>query len=353
MGDVALELELFEAAYKSAVEANARGDIPKAKRMFTRAAELMESAAAKSEPPLDATRAERAKKLRFIAENLTAKMAATGGDDTSDSPRANAFINVAAPTDKITFDDIIGLNEAKAAINKLLIYPLKNPQAYSKYGIKAGGFILLEGPPGTGKTTFAKAAASELTVPFAEVNANALVDSYIGKTGKNIDAMFAEARALAAEKHTPVVLFLDEIDYLAQKRGGENKTAAEAVPALIKQMDGFSTNSDDLVLIAATNIRDSLDPAILSRFRNVIHIDLPNAAERKLMLAAKLKRIDKADFDAIDLDGAAALTGGFSGRALSQIALDVMNALAARDAGISALGMPLDEYVKQLIARRK
>lgn len=352
MSDIALELEMFEAAYKAAAEANARGDIPKAKRMFLRAAELMESVAAKSEPPLDATRAERAKKLRFIAENLTAKATAVDGDGAADAPRAT-FLNIAAPADKVSFDDIIGLDEAKAAINRLLIYPLKNPQAYSKYGIKAGGFILLEGPPGTGKTTFAKAAASELTVPFAEVNANALVDSYIGKTGKNIDTMFAEARALAAERGTPVVLFLDEIDYLAQKRGGENKTAAEAVPALIKQMDGFSSGSDNLVLIAATNIKECLDSAILSRFRNVIHIDLPNEAERRLMLAAKLKRIDKTDYDAIDLDGAAALTDGFSGRAIAQIALDVMNALAARDAGISALDKPLDAFLKDLIARRK
>lgn len=351
MSEIALELEMFEAAYKAATEANARGDIPAAKRMFLRAAEIMESVAAKSAPPLDATRAERSKKLKFIAENLTAKATADG--DADSAPRATAFLNVAAPTDKVSFDDIIGLDEAKAAINRLLIYPLKNPQAYSKYGIKAGGFILLEGPPGTGKTTFAKAAASELSVPFAEVNANALVDSYIGKTGKNIDTLFAEARALAKEKNTPVVLFLDEIDYLAQKRGGENKTAAEAVPALIKQMDGFSTSSENLVLIAATNIKEYLDPAILSRFRNVIHIDLPNAAERRLMLAVKLKRIDKSDFDALDLDGAAALTDGLSGRAISQIALDVMNALAARDAGITALDMPLDALFKSFIAKRK
>ena len=118
-------------------------------------------------------------------------------------------------------------------------------------------------------------------------------------------------------------------------------------------MDGFSTSSENLVLIAATNIKEYLDPAILSRFRNVIHIDLPNAAERRLMLAVKLKRIDKSDFDALDLDGAAALTDGLSGRAISQIALDVMNALAARDAGITALDMPLDALFKSFIAKRK
>lgn len=350
MSEIALELEMFEAAYKAATEANARGDIPAAKRMFLRAAEIMESVAAKSAPPLDATRAERAKKLKFIAENLTAKATADG--DADSAPRATAFLNVAAPTDKVSFDDIIGLDEAKAAINRLLIYPLKNPQAYSKYGIKAGGFILLEGPPGTGKTTFAKAAASELSVPFAEVNANALVDSYIGKTGKNIDTLFAEARTLAKEKNTPVVLFLDEIDYLAQKRGGENKTAAEAVPTLIKQMDGFSTGSDDIVLIAATNIKASLDPAVLSRFRNVIHIPLPTESEREKLFALKLRRVGKADLDGIDIAAAARRSDGFSGRDISQVSLDLLNALAARDAGLRELGAPVNDLLCGLIERR-
>lgn len=129
-------------------------------------------------------------------------------------------------------------------------------------------------------------------MPFADVNANSPVGSYIGKTGKNIDILFGEARKLSKQKNSPVVLFLDELDFLAQKRGGENKTASEAVPALIKQMDGFSTNSDDLVLIAATNIKDSLYAAVLSRFRNVINIPLPTEADRLKMFASKLRRAD-------------------------------------------------------------
>lgn len=263
-------------------------------------------------------------------------------------------MHIAKPTEKISFYDIIGLDAAKAAIHKLLIDPLKNPEVYARYGIKAGGFILLEGPPGTGKTTFAKAAASELSVPFAEVDSNALIDSFIGKTGKNIDRMFAEARALAEKNGTPVVLFLDEIDYLAQKRGGENKTAAEAVPTLIKQMDGFSTGADNIVLIAATNIKDSLDAAVLSRFRNVIHIPLPTESEREKLFALKLRRVGKADLDSMDLGDAARRSDGFSGRDISQVALDMLNALAARDAGLRELPAPVGELLGALIdARRK
>ncbi len=347
-----LELELFNEAYEKAMAANKRGDIPTAKKYFNKAADIMQSLADKSMPPLDAKRAERAEKLRYIAQNLNAEVATDSGNGGEDS--APTLLNITdKPKEHVSFDDIIGLEEAKSAIHRLLIDPLKSPEVYLKYGIKAGGFILLEGPPGTGKTTFAKAAASELDVPFAEINSNSLVDSYIGKTGKNIDAMFAEARALAKKSGTPVVMFLDEIDYLAQKRGGENKTAAEAVPSLIKQMDGFSTGSDDLVLIAATNIRESLDPAILSRFRNVIHIPLPTESERADILRLKLKMLSESDMSELDFQAAGRLTDGFSGRDLNAVALDLKNALAARDAGITAITKPLGELLTELIERRK
>lgn len=353
MSDNVLELELFDNAYKSATAALTRGDTDTARKYFMRAADIMNSLAEKSEPPLSETRKARAEKLRYIADNLDdTAMGRIEKDGASAEETESRFIDTQKrPTESVSFDDIIGLDDAKAAIHKLLIDPLKNPQAYLRYGIKAGGFILLEGPPGTGKTTFAKAAASELSVPFSEIDANALVDSYIGKTGKNIDRMFREARALAKKNGTPVVLFIDEIDYLAQKRGGENKTAAEAVPALIKQMDGFSTGSDDLVIIAATNIKNTLDPAILSRFGNVIHIPLPTELERAEILRSKLKMLDPADIAALDFSAAAKLSEGFSGRDLSKVALDLKSALAARDAGVKPIKVPLGRLLNELIEK--
>ena len=350
MSDNGFELDIFREAYDKAVAANAKGDVSTARRYFYQAADIMARLAENSEPPLAEQRAERARKLKYIADNLTAQRAATDENPTE----TGRFLTAAKPNERISFDDIVGLDEAKSAINGLLINPLKNPRAYEKYGIKAGGFILLEGPAGTGKTTFAKAAACSLGMTFAEVNANSLVDSYIGKTGKNIDALFAEARALAEQKGEPVVLFLDEIDYLAQRRGGENKTAAEAVPALIKQMDGFSTGAENIVLIAATNIKDSLDAAVLSRFRNVIHIPLPTERDREKLFALKLKRVDKADLDGIDLYEAARRSDGFSGREIAQTSLDLLNALAARDAGLRELSAPVGELLCAFIdARRK
>ena len=348
MSDNGFELDIFREAYDKAVAANAKGDVSTARRYFYQAADIMARLAENSEPSLAEQRAERARKLKYIADNLTAQRAATGENPTE----TGRFLTAAKPNERISFDDIVGLDEAKSAINGLLINPLKNPRAYEKYGIKAGGFILLEGPAGTGKTTFAKAAACSLGMTFAEVNANSLVDSYIGKTGKNIDALFAEARALAEQKGEPVVLFLDEIDYLAQRRGGENKTAAEAVPALIKQMDGFSTGADNIVLIAATNIKQSLDPAVLSRFSHVINIPLPTEAERKKLFAAKLKMLDDADLSALDLDDAARRAVGFSGRDIAQAASELKNALAARDAGIDAIDVPLSNLLASIIDKR-
>lgn len=356
MKDNRFELDMFDTAYNNAVKAKKSGNVKAAKAYFMQAAEIMERVAKNSDGALAATRAERAEKLKFIAENLTEEVCASEEAHSASKAASEAtspsFFAPAKPVNAVTFDDIIGLEQAKAAIHRVLIDPLKNPAAFKKYGIKAGGFILLEGPPGTGKTTFAKAAAHELGVPFAEVNANALVDSYIGKTGKNIDKLFDEARAASKKASTPVVMFLDELDFLAQKRGGENKTAAEAVPTLIKQMDGFSTDAEDLVLIAATNIKETLDPAVLSRFGNIINIPLPTEEERALMFKAKLGVLDKADFDGIDFSAAARASHGFSGRDITKVAEELKNSLAARDAGIRALSAPISRALLDVIAKR-
>ncbi len=341
MADNSFKLDMFREAYDEAVAAMNAGETANAKKLFLRAAELMDDIASTSEPPLAAQRKERAEKLRFLGENLTE----INTSDGASGPENNKFLHLSKPTERVSFDDIIGLDDAKSAIHRLLIDPLKSPEIFKKYGLKAGGYILLEGPPGTGKTTFAKAAACELSVPFANVNANELVDSYIGKTGKNIDALFDEARKASKSCGSPIVLFIDEIDYLAQKRGGENKTAAEAVPTLIKQMDGFSTGSDDIVLIAATNIKSSLDPAVLSRFRNIINIPLPTEAEREKIIKAKLKVLDRADYDRIDFALVAAKTEGLSGRDLNRMALELKSALASRDAGLKTLDRPLTEFL--------
>ena len=125
------------------------------------------------------------------------------------------------------------------------------------------------------------------------------------------------------------------------------------MPALIKQMEGFSTGADDLVIIAATNIKETLDAAILSRFRSVIHIPLPTCADRRAIFDSKLKNIDAEDLAELDLNAAAEASDGFSGRDITQVALDLKNALAARDAKIRPIDRPLSEFLMGLIYAKR
>ena len=132
-----------------------------------------------------------------------------------------------------------------------------------------------------------------------------------------------------------------------------DKTAAEAVPTLIKQMDGFSTSSENIVIIAATNIKDVLDPAIISRFGNVINIPLPTENERAEMFKAKLKMLSDSDSAQMDYAQAAHAADGFSGRDITQVTGRFKSALAARDAGFEKIEKPLGEYLCELISIHK
>ena len=264
-------------------------------------------------------------------------------------------LNFASPNEKVSFDDIIGLESAKTAIHRKLIYPLSDPETYRKYHLKPGGNILLEGPPGTGKTTFAKAAACEVRLPFIIVDCNALVDCYIGNTGKNIDKLFAEVRRFVKEQNTAVILFCDEFDSIAKARTSDDKTAAEAVPSLIRQLDGFDTDNANIIILAATNIKEALDSAILSRFSNNIYIPLPDEDARRLIFESKLRRcgVSEQDMRALDLKAAAKRSEGMSGRDINHIVTEFSEVLAERDSGIAPLTEPLNNVLLRLISERR
>lgn len=264
-------------------------------------------------------------------------------------------LNFKSPNEKVSFDDIIGLDSAKTAIHRKLIYPLLHPEAYRKYHIKPGGNILLEGPPGTGKTTFAKAAACEVDLPFVVVDCNALVDCYIGNTGKNIDKMFEEVRRFVREQKTAVLLFCDEFDAIAKARTSDDKTAAEAVPTLIRQLDGFDTDNANIVILAATNLKTAIDPAILSRFGNSIYIPLPDEDARRKIFASKLEKwgVSAEDIASLDLFAAASCSEGMSGRDINSIVGDLSGVLAERDGGITPLTEPLQDVLLRLIDQKR
>lgn len=338
--------ESFNRYYDRGIAAKEKGDFKTARRNLVMAAEALNKLAAMSDGELKKARQQRVSRILDAVENMEDPVARARNGE---SEKSDFKLNASAPNEQITFDDIVGLQDAKKAIYRMLINPLKNPEVYKKYKLKPGGYILLEGPPGTGKTTFAKAAACELKVPFIVVDTNSLVDSYIGKTGKNIDKMFADARSLIKKNNLPAVLFLDEFDAIAKKRGGENKTADEAVPTLIRQMDGFDTDNENLVILASTNMKENIDSAVLSRFRNKIYIPLPNESDREKLLLLKLKgKIPPADLSALDLREAARISVGFSGRDLNWVCEEIKNALAERDAGLGVVEDINAEMLRQI-----
>ncbi len=347
MADAQQLYSSFNRNYEQGLSAKQAGDVLGARRFLLRAADDLNKLANESFGTVRTQRKAQVKRILDAVERLGEEMpvSAKGGEAGQ--------ITTSKPKGGIRFDDIIGLDEAKKAIFRMVVNPLKSPEVYRKYKLEPGGNVLLEGAPGTGKTSFAKAVAGEIGVPFIAVDTNSLVDSYIGKTGKNIDKMFASTRALIKKSGTPVVLFLDEFDSIAGKRGGDSKTADEAVPTLIRQMDGFDTDNGGLVILASTNLKENLDSAVLSRFRNKIHIPLPSESERALLLRLKLGKIAKEDFDSLDFSEAARLSEGFSGRDLSWVCEEIKNVLAERDAGLGDGVVDLNAELLSQIAVKK
>ena len=340
--------ESFLRAYERGINARDAGDTTTARRELLAAADSLNKLANESFGSTRSLRKSQVKRILDAVERLECD------EPVRDIKPSAVQTTLSKPKDGIRFDDIIGLDEAKKAIFRMIINPLKSPEVYKKYKLEPGGNVLLEGEPGTGKTSFARAVATELDVPFVSVDTNSLVDSYIGKTGKNIDKLFASARALVKKNGLPVVLFLDEFDAIAGKRGGDNKTADEAVPTLIRQMDGFDTDNAGLVILASTNLKENLDGAVLSRFRNKIHIPLPSEQDREKLLKLKLGKIPSADLKSLDFAAAARNSEGFSGRDLSWVCEEIKNLLAERDAGLIKAPVNLNaELLAQIEIKRK
>ncbi len=257
---------------------------------------------------------------------------------------------------KITFDDIVGMEDVKEEIRKTLINPLNHPEAYAKHNLSAGGYTLLWGPPGTGKTTFARAVASQIGVPFFKVDSSELVNKYLGETAKEIRKVFTSVRQYAADNDTPVVLFIDEIDAFARKRESGETAAGAAVPALLQELQGFDTSSKNIIVIAATNVKETLDSGVISRFK-CIHVPLPDFAARRALIELKLRdayRVDEADIAQIDLDDIARRTEGLSGRDITKAVESLVHDIIMRDEGEAAIDEPLSDrlmrYLSQYLA---
>ncbi len=219
-------------------------------------------------------------------------------------------------TNKVTFKDVAGLKEEKEEVSELIDF-LKNPKKFQKLGARIPKGVLLVGPPGTGKTLLAKAVAGEANVPFYYISGSDFVELFVGVGASRVRDMFKQAKHSA-----PCLIFIDEIDAVGRQRGtglgGGHDEREQTLNQLLTEMDGFGAN-EGIIIIAATNRADVLDPALLrpGRFDRQVTVDLPDVREREEILKVHAK--DKILDPSVRLEFLAKRTPGFSGAALENL----------------------------------
>ncbi|WP_193366412.1 ATP-dependent zinc metalloprotease FtsH [Herminiimonas sp. CN] len=217
---------------------------------------------------------------------------------------------------RVTFDDVAGVDEAKEELQEVIGF-LRDPASYGRLGARVPRGILLVGPPGTGKTLLARAVAGEASVPFFSINGSEFVEMFVGVGAARVRDMFEQAR-----QKSPAIIFIDEIDALGRARGayglGGHDEKEQTLNQLLAELDGFDTASG-LVLLAATNRPEILDPALLraGRFDRQILVDRPDKKGRIQILDVHLRKVKLAG--GVDREQIAALTPGFSGADLANL----------------------------------
>ena len=217
---------------------------------------------------------------------------------------------------KVTFNDVAGVEEAKEEVEEIVEF-LKDPKKYSRLGGKIPKGALLIGPPGTGKTLLAKAIAGEANVPFFSISGSDFVEMFVGVGASRVRDMFEQGK-----KHSPCIIFIDEIDAVGRSRGaglgGGNDEREQTLNQLLVEMDGFDTN-EGIILIAATNRPDVLDPALLrpGRFDRQVVVGNPDIIGREAILKVHIKKINTGPD--IKLRVIARGTPGFSGADLANL----------------------------------
>ena len=228
---------------------------------------------------------------------------------------------------KVTFNDVAGLTEEKEELEEVVEF-LKNPGRFIKIGARIPKGVLLVGPPGTGKTLLAKAVAGEANVPFFSISGSAFVEMFVGVGAARVRDLFAEAK-----KHSPCIVFIDEIDAVARRRGsglgGGHDEREQTLNQMLVEMDGFGVN-EGIIMIAATNRVDILDPAILrpGRFDRKVGVGRPDVKGREDIL--KIHCRQKPLGDDVDLHEIARTTAGFVGADLENL-MNEAAIQAARD----------------------
>ena len=204
---------------------------------------------------------------------------------------------VAERKPNVSFDDIAGLDDVKQAIRERVILPRQYPDLYREYNLKTAGGVLLYGPPGTGKTMMAKAVAHEIDAAFYSVRCSDIVGKFFGEAERNVKSLFETARS---EKSA--IIFFDEFEALAAKRGGHSTVMNRLVPELLSQMDGFTADDDQgrLLILAATNRPWDIDSAFMRppRLTQKIKVSLPDFPARLFLVEKAFRGVETDGFDA-------------------------------------------------------
>ncbi len=267
----------------------------------------------------------------------------TGGGKMNNFSRANVRQQTGK---KVTFNDVAGADEEKQELVEIVDY-LKNPAKYREIGARVPRGVLLVGPPGTGKTLLAKAVAGEAGVPFFSISGSDFVEMFVGVGASRVRDLFEQAK-----KHTPSIIFIDEIDAVGRQRGaglgGGHDEREQTLNQLLVEMDGFTEN-ENVIVMAATNRRDILDPALLrpGRFDRQVVVNYPDIKGREEIL--KVHTRNKNIGPDVDLKTIAATTAGFTGADLENLVNEAA-LLAARENRKAVIRKDIEEATIKVVA---
>jgi cell division protease FtsH len=262
--------------------------------------------------------------------------------------KSKAKVYVEEEATKVTFDDVAGVEEAKTELTEIVEF-LKSPQRFTSIGARIPRGVLLVGPPGTGKTLMAKAVAGEAGVPFFSISGSEFVELFVGAGAARVRDLFEQAK-----KKAPCIIFIDELDAIGKSRAGSgfmggNDEREQTLNQLLTEMDGFAAGDATVIVLAATNRPETLDPALLrpGRFDRQVLVDRPDLGGRLKILEIYAAKV-KLDVD-IDLKQIATRTPGFAGADLANLVNEAA-LLAARNQREKVTQADFNEAIERIVA---